>query len=158
MMKQFRKLNQFSALIFKGFLCVLAGVLRSSYTRFDLFCNLRKSFEQEKNLRFKKGNFQSKILFPGASLATYNQLNNQSVNRKTGSDTIHEMYLATIRVIYLVILFSILAGLSWIAYKVYQYFQNNTIQEMGMDFLIIALPLVLAYSIYKQVKRVRGNQ
>ena len=85
-------------------------------------------------------------------------MNHSTQNRKTASDTIHEMYLATIRVIYLVILFSILAGLSWIAYKVYQYFQNNTIQEMGMDFLIIALPLVLAYSIYKQVKRVRGNQ
>ena len=79
----------------------------------------------------------------------------QTTQRKTASDTIHSMYLATIRVIYLVILFSILAGLSWIAYKVYLYFQNNTIQEIGMDFLIIALPLILAYSIHKQIKRVR---
>ena len=73
-MKQSIKLNQFSTLIYKGFLCVLAGVLRPSYTRFDLFCNLRKSFEQEKNLRFKKGNFQRKIFFSSARQATYNQL------------------------------------------------------------------------------------
>ena len=79
----------------------------------------------------------------------------QTTQRKTASETIHEMYLSTIRVIYLVILFSILAGLSWIAYKVYQYFQSNTIHEVGMDFLIIALPTILLYSIYKQIKRVR---
>ncbi len=78
-----------------------------------------------------------------------------STQRKTASDTIHSMYLATIRVIYLVILFSILAGLSWIAYKVYLYFKSNSLPEIGMDFLIVALPLILAYSIHKQIKRVR---
>ena len=82
----------------------------------------------------------------------------QTTQRKSASDTIHEMYLSTVKAFYLIVLASLLAGLSWIAYKVYQYFQNNTIQEMGMDLLIIALPLVLAYSIYKQVKRVRGKQ
>ena len=82
----------------------------------------------------------------------------QAQNRKTASDTIHELYLDTVKWVYLIVLASFLAGLSWIAYKVYQYFQNNTIQEMGMDFLIIALPLVLIYSIVKQVKRVRGKQ
>lgn len=79
----------------------------------------------------------------------------QTQSSKTASEVIKEMYLATIRVIYLVILFSILAGLSWIAYKVYKYFQSNTIQEMGMDLLIVSLPLILAYSIHKQIKRVR---
>lgn len=79
----------------------------------------------------------------------------QTQNRKSASDTIHEMYLSTIRVIYLVILFSILAGLSWTAYKVYLYFKSNSLPEIGMDFLIVALPLILAYSIHKQIKRVR---
>ncbi len=83
---------------------------------------------------------------------------NQTTQRKTASDTIHEMYLSTIRVIYLVILFSLLTGLSYVIYKAYLYFTGNTWQEIGMDFLIIALPLILAYSIYKQVKRVRGKQ
>ena len=82
----------------------------------------------------------------------------QGTQRKTASDTIHEMYLSTVKAFYLIVLASFIAGLSWTAYKVYQYFQNNTIQEMGMDFLIIALPLVLIYSIVKQVKRVRGKQ
>ena len=82
----------------------------------------------------------------------------QTTQRKTASDTIHSLYLDTVKWVYLIVLASFLAGLSWIAYKVYQYFQNNTIQEMGMDFLIIALPLVLIYSIVKQVKRVRGKQ
>ena len=81
-----------------------------------------------------------------------------STQRKTASDTIHSMYLATIRVIYLVILFSILAGLSWIAYKVYLYFKSNSLPEIGMDFLIVALPLIFGISVYKQVKRVRGKQ
>jgi hypothetical protein len=79
----------------------------------------------------------------------------QTTQRKTASDTIHEMYLSTIRVIYLVILFSLLTGLSYVIYKVYKYFQENTIQEMGMDFLIVALPLIFAYSVYRQVKRVK---
>ena len=79
----------------------------------------------------------------------------QTTQRKTASDTIHEMYLSTVKAFYLIVLASFLAGLSWIIYKVYLYFQNNTVQEMGMDLLIITLPLVLAYSIYKQVKRVR---
>ena len=82
-------------------------------------------------------------------------MNHSTQNRKTASDTIHEMYLATIRVIYLVILFSLISGIIFISYKAYLYFTGNTWQEMGMDFLIIALPLVLAYSIYKQIKRVR---
>ena len=82
----------------------------------------------------------------------------QTTQRKSASDTIHEMYLSTVKAFYLIVLASFLAGLSWTAYKVYQYFQNDTIQEMGMDFLIIALPLVLIYSIVKQVKRVRGKQ
>ena len=82
----------------------------------------------------------------------------QTTQRKTASDTIHEMYLSTIRVIYLVILFSILAGLSWTAYKVYLYFKSNSLPEIGMDFLIVALPLIFGISVYKQVKRVRGKQ
>ena len=82
----------------------------------------------------------------------------QTQNRKSASDTIHEMYLSTIRVIYLVILFSILAGLSWTAYKVYLYFKSNSLPEIGMDFLIVALPLIFGISVYKQVKRVRGKQ
>lgn len=85
-------------------------------------------------------------------------MNHSTQSSKTASEVIKEMYLATIRVIYLVILFSLISGIIFIIYKVYQYFQNNTIQEMGMDFLIVSLPLILAYSIYKQVKRVRGKQ
>ena len=73
-MKNNLKLKPFSALIFKGFLCVLAGVLRSSYTRFDVFCNSQKSFEQEKKSHFKICILQRKIFFPGARQATYNQL------------------------------------------------------------------------------------
>ena len=80
---------------------------------------------------------------------------NQSQNRKTAADVISEMYLATIRLIYLVILFSFISGIIFISYKVYLYFQENTIQEMGMDFLIIALPTILIYSIHKQIKRVK---
>jgi hypothetical protein len=79
----------------------------------------------------------------------------QTQSSKTASEVIKEMYLATIRVIYLVILFSLLTGLSYVIYKVYKYFQENTIQEMGMDFLIVALPLIFAYSVYRQVKRVK---
>ena len=79
----------------------------------------------------------------------------QTQNRKTASDIIHEMYLSTIRVIYLVILFSFISGIIFISYKVYQYFQSNTIHEIGMDFLIIALPTILIYSIHKQIKRVK---
>lgn len=52
-MKNNLKLKPFSALIFKGFLCVLAGVLRPSYTRFDEKCNSQKSFEQEKKISFQ---------------------------------------------------------------------------------------------------------
>ena len=82
----------------------------------------------------------------------------QAQNRKTASDTIHEMYLSTVKAFYLIVLFSLLSGIIFISYKAYLYFTGNTWQEMGMDFLIIALPLILAYSIYKQVKRVRGKQ
>ncbi len=80
----------------------------------------------------------------------------QTQNRKTASDTIHEMYLSTVKGIYLVILFSFISGIIFISYKVYKYFQENTIHEIGMDVLIVALPTILIYSIYKQVKRVRG--
>ena len=82
----------------------------------------------------------------------------QAQNRKGALDVLHELYLSTVRWMYLIVLFSLLSGITFISYKVYQYFKSNTIQEIGMDFLIIALPLVLAYSIYKQVKRVRGKQ
>lgn len=79
-MKNNHKLKPFSALNFKGFLCVLAGVLRPSYTRFDLFCNLRKSYEQEKKSHFKICILQRKIFFPGARQATYNQLPLEELN------------------------------------------------------------------------------
>ena len=82
----------------------------------------------------------------------------QAQNRKTASDTIHSLYLETIKWFYLIVLFSLLSGIIFISYKVYLYFQNNTIQEVMMDCLIIALPLILAYSIHKQIKRVRGKQ
>ena len=82
----------------------------------------------------------------------------QAQNRKGALDVIHELYLSTVRWMYLIVLFSLLSGITFISYKVYQYFKSNTIQEIGMDLLIIALPLVLAYSIYKQVRRVRGKQ
>ena len=73
-MKNNHKLKPFSALNFKGFLCVLAGVLRPSYTRFDEKCNSQKSFEQEKISHFKICNLQSKIFILRARQATYNQL------------------------------------------------------------------------------------
>lgn len=79
----------------------------------------------------------------------------QTQSSKTASEVIKEMYLQTVKAIYLVILFSLMAGLVWIAYKVYKYFQSNTIQEMGMDFLIVSLPLIFGYSVYKQIKRVK---
>ena len=82
-------------------------------------------------------------------------MSHSTQSSKTASEVIKEMYLATIRVIYLVILFSLISGIIFISYKVYLYFQENTIQEMGMDFLIIALPTILIYSIHKQIKRVR---
>ena len=82
----------------------------------------------------------------------------QAQNRKGALDVLHELYLSTVRWMYLIVLFSLLSGITFISYKVYQYFKSNTIQEIGMDLLIIALPLVLAYSIYKQVRRVRGKQ
>ena len=73
-MKNNLKLKPFSALIFKGFLCVLAGVLRPSYTRFDEKCNSQKSFEQEKKFHFKNLLFQCKIFILRARQATYNKL------------------------------------------------------------------------------------
>lgn len=79
----------------------------------------------------------------------------QTQNRKTASDTIHEMYLSTVKAFYLIVLFSLLSGIIFIICKVYQYWKVNTIQEMGMDVLIIALPTILIYSIYRQIKRVR---
>ena len=82
----------------------------------------------------------------------------QTTQRKTASDTIHEMYLSTVKAFYLIVLFSLLSGIIFISYKVYLYFQNNTIQEMGMDCLIVSLPLIFGISVYKQVKRVRSKQ
>jgi len=79
----------------------------------------------------------------------------QTTQRKTASDTIHEMYLSTVKAFYLIVLISLLSGIIFISYKVYLYFQNNSIQEVGMDLLIVLLPLILAYSIHKQIKRVR---
>ncbi len=82
----------------------------------------------------------------------------QTTQRKTASDTIHEMYLSTVKAFYLIVLISLLSGIIFISYKVYLYFKSNSLPEIGMDFLIIALPLILAYSIHKQIKRVRGKQ
>lgn len=73
-MKNNHKLKPISALKIQGFLCVLAGVLRPSYTRFDVFCIFQKSFVQEKILHFKISIFQSKIFILRAKQATYNQL------------------------------------------------------------------------------------
>lgn len=70
-MKNNLKLKPFSALIFKGFLCVLAGVIRVAKTRFDEKCNSQKSFVQEKNLQFKIILFHCKKFFLGARQATY---------------------------------------------------------------------------------------
>lgn len=73
-MKNNHKLKPISALNLQGFLCVLAGALRPSYTRFDVFCIFQKSFVQEKILHFKISIFQSKIFILRARQATYNQL------------------------------------------------------------------------------------
>ena len=81
----------------------------------------------------------------------------QAQNRKGALDVLHELYLSTVRWMYLIVLFSLLSGITFISYKVYQYFQSNTIQELGIDFLIVSLPLILAYSIHKQIKRVKGG-
>lgn len=78
-MKNNLKLKPFSALNLQGFLCVLAGAYKCSYTRFDVFCIFQKSFEQEKNSHFKICIFQSKIFFHGASLANNNQLTTRKV-------------------------------------------------------------------------------
>jgi hypothetical protein len=85
-------------------------------------------------------------------------MNQTTIKHKTASDTLHELYLDTVKWVYFIILVSFLAGLSWTAYKVYQYFKSNSLPEIGMDFLIIALPLVQAYSIVKQIKRIRSKQ
>ena len=45
-MKNNHKLKPFSALNFRGFLCVLAGVIRVAKTRFDEKCNSQKSFKE----------------------------------------------------------------------------------------------------------------
>jgi len=73
-MKNNLKLKLISALKIQGFLCVLAGVLRPSYTRFDEKCNSQKSFEQEKILHFKNLLFQCKIFILRARQATYNHI------------------------------------------------------------------------------------
>lgn len=73
-MKNNHKLKQISALKIQGFLCVLAGVLRHSYTRFDVFCNSQKSFLQEKKSHFKICIFRCKKILSRARQATYNQL------------------------------------------------------------------------------------
>jgi magnesium-transporting ATPase (P-type) len=79
----------------------------------------------------------------------------QTQSSKTASEVIKEMYLATIRVIYLVILFSLISGIIFIIYKAYLYFTGNTWQEIFMDLLIVSLPLIFGYSLFKQIKRVR---
>ena len=81
-----------------------------------------------------------------------------STQRKTASDTIHSMYLSTVKALYLIVLFSLISGIIFISYKVYLYFKSNSLPEIGMDFLIVALPLIFGISVYKQVKRVRGKQ
>ena len=68
------KLKPISALKIKGFLCVLAGVIRVAKTRFDEKCNSQKSFEQEKKSHFKICIFQCKIFILGARQATYNHI------------------------------------------------------------------------------------
>ena len=73
-MKNNHKLKPFSALNFRGFLCVLAGVIRVAKTRFDEKCNSQKSFEQEKKSHFKICIFQCKKILSRARQATYNQL------------------------------------------------------------------------------------
>ena len=82
----------------------------------------------------------------------------QAQNRKGALDVIHELYLSTVRWMYLIVLFSLLSGIIFISYKVYLYFKSNSLPEIGMDFLIVALPLIFGISVYKQVKRVRGKQ
>ena len=82
----------------------------------------------------------------------------QTTQRKSASDTIHSMYLSTVKAFYLIVLFSLLTGLIYVIYKVYLYFKSNSLPEIGMDFLIVALPLIFGISVYKQVKRVRGKQ
>jgi len=79
----------------------------------------------------------------------------QAQNRKTASDTIHELYLNTVKWFYLIVLFSLLSGIIFISYKVYIYFKSNSLPEIGIDFLMIALPLIFAWSVHKQIKRVR---
>ena len=73
-MKNNLKLKPFSALNFRGFLCVLAGVIRVAKTRFDEKCNSQKSFEQEKKSHFKNLLFQCKIFILRARQAINNQL------------------------------------------------------------------------------------
>jgi hypothetical protein len=68
------KLKLFSALKIQGFLCVLAGVLTSSYTRFDEKCNSQKSFVQEKKTHFKNLLFHCKKILSRARQSTYSQL------------------------------------------------------------------------------------
>lgn len=79
----------------------------------------------------------------------------QTTQRKTASDVIRELYLDTVKWFYLIVLFSLLSGIIFISYKIYKYFQSNTIHEIGMDVLIVALPTIFLYSVYKQIKRVR---
>ena len=79
----------------------------------------------------------------------------QTQNRKGALDVIHELYLSTVRWMYLIVLFSLLTGIIFIIYKVYLYFKSNSLPEIGMDFLIVSLPLIFGYSLYKQIKRVR---
>jgi hypothetical protein len=77
---------------------------------------------------------------------------NQSVNRKTASDVIRELYLNTVRWMYIIILFTLIAGVTWIIYKAYLYFKNNAWQEIGMDAFIILLVATVSISAYKKVK------
>ena len=84
---------------------------------------------------------------------------NQTTNtRKTASDTIHELYLQTVKAIYLIILFTLLTGIIFVIYKVVNYFKDNIWQEIFMDCLIVSLPIIFVVSLYKQIKRVRQNR
>ena len=76
----------------------------------------------------------------------------QATQRKTASDTIHEMYLSTVKAFYLIVLASFIAGLSWAAYKVYQYFQNNSIAEISFDIFLLLFISSAIYSAYRIVK------
>lgn len=84
----------------------------------------------------------------------------QTTQRKTASDTIHEMYLSTVKAFYLIVLFSLLSGIIFISYKVYLYFQNNSMAEISFDiflFLFVSSAIYSAYRIVKSEIKKRGK-